>query len=131
MFDTENETTSIDIHKLHLEFGWDGIGYHKIIERNGDIMNGRPSYWIGAHVKGLNDKSLGVCLIGRDDFTKEQFSSLKSLLKLWKQEYPNAEIIGHRDVTETHKTCPNFNVIEWSKKINYEKTKKTNNSSTC
>ena len=47
--DTENETTSIDIHKLHLEFGWDGIGYHKIIERNGDIMNGRPSYWIGVH----------------------------------------------------------------------------------
>ena len=37
---------------MHLKFGWDGIGYHKIINRSGKIENGRPEYWIGAHVKG-------------------------------------------------------------------------------
>ena len=31
-----------DIHKMHLDFGWDGIGYHKIISRDGLIHNGRP-----------------------------------------------------------------------------------------
>ena len=40
-----------DIHKMHC-FGWDGIGYHKLIKRNGLIENGRPEFWIGAHVKG-------------------------------------------------------------------------------
>ena len=43
-----------DIHNLHLSFGWDGIGYHKIILRNGIIQNGRPEYWVGAHVYGKN-----------------------------------------------------------------------------
>ena len=40
---------------------------------NGKIENGRPEYWIGAHVKGKNEISLGVCLIGRDNFTNKQF----------------------------------------------------------
>ena len=62
---------------MHLSFGWDGIGYHKIILRNGNIQNGRPEYWVGAHVKGLNKISLGVCLIGRKKFTDNQFKSLK------------------------------------------------------
>ena len=29
--DTNNNDKAIDIHKLHINFGWDGIGYHKII----------------------------------------------------------------------------------------------------
>ena len=58
------------IHKMHLDNGWDGIGYHKVILRSGIIENGRPEFWIGAHVKGLNKSSLGVCLIGSKIFTK-------------------------------------------------------------
>ena len=79
--DTANNEnlSAIDIHKMHLGFGWDGIGYHKIINRSGKIENGRPEYWIGAHVKGKNDVSLGVCLIGKDNFTKNQFASLKNI----------------------------------------------------
>ena len=57
------------------------VGYHKIIRRSGKIENGRPEYWIGAHVKGKNHISLGVCLIGRDHFTNEQFSSLENVLR--------------------------------------------------
>lgn len=117
--DTPNNQnlSAIDIHKMHLGFGWDGIGYHKIIKRSGKIENGRPEYWVGAHVKGKNDISLGVCLIGRDTFTKNQFRSLDRVLKKWKKTYPNAKIVGHRDAGNTKKTCPNFDVISWSKKI--------------
>ena len=52
--DTENsqDLSAIDIHRMHLEFGWNGIGYHKIIKRCGEIENGRPEFWVGAHVKG-------------------------------------------------------------------------------
>ena len=102
-----------DIHKLHLSFGWDGIGYHKVIKRNGEIENGRPEYWEGAHVKGINNVSLGVCLIGRNIFTNNQFLSLEKVLKTWKETYIDAEILGHRDSTKTKKTCPNFDVKKW------------------
>ena len=113
--DTENEAnlSAIDIHKMHLSFGWNGIGYHKIINRLGKIENGRPEYWIGAHVKGKNKISLGVCLIGRDYFTKRQYTSLEKVLKKWKSLYPEATIVGHKDTGDTHKTCPNFDVKTW------------------
>ena len=101
---------------MHLSFGWDGIGYHKVILRSGKIENGRPEYWEGAHVKGQNKNSLGVCLIGTSIFTKNQFSSLKKILLEWKMKYPKAVILGHRDSTKTSKTCPNFDVKVWVQK---------------
>ncbi|MDB9800442.1 N-acetylmuramoyl-L-alanine amidase, partial [Alphaproteobacteria bacterium] len=118
--DTENnkDLNALDIHKMHLDFGWDGIGYHKIICRSGKIENGRPEYWIGAHVKGYNNISLGVCLIGRDEFTIKQFSSLESVLRSWKALYPKTEIIGHCNTGKTDKTCPNFDVATWCKDKN-------------
>ncbi len=118
--DTDNrkELTALDIHKMHLKFGWDGIGYHKIICRSGKIENGRPEYWVGAHVQGKNDISLGVCLIGRDHFTDQQYTSLEKVLKTWKATYSNAKIIGHCDTGKTEKTCPNFNVQMWCRDKN-------------
>ncbi len=115
--DTENEKnlSAIDIHKMHISFGWDGIGYHKVILRSGIIEEGRPEYWVGAHVKGMNDESLGVCLIGRDQFTNKQFISLEKVLRQWKIKYNQAKIMGHCDTGDTKKTCPNFDVISWSK----------------
>ena len=115
--DTPNELDlrASDIHKMHIGFGWNGIGYHKVILRSGIIENGRPEFWIGAHVKGLNSISLGVCLIGSKKFTKIQFISLKKVLLNWKKKYPNAKILGHRDSTVTTKTCPNFDVVKWCK----------------
>ena len=109
--------TAFDLHKMHLNFGWDGIGYHKVINRSGKIENGRPEYWVGAHVKGKNTISLGVCLIGRYQFTAKQFISLERVLRKWKSLYPEAKIVGHRDTGNTKKTCPNFDVITWSKNI--------------
>ena len=115
--DTPNSKnlTALDIHQMHLDFGWNGIGYHKVILRSGEIENGRPEYWEGAHVKGKNQVSLGVCLIGRDNFTNKQYNSLETILKLWKKKYPHAIIEGHCDTETTNKTCPNFNVKNWCK----------------
>lgn len=113
--DTPNNQniSAIDIHKMHLGFGWDGIGYHKIICRDGTIQEGRPEYWVGAHTKGKNNESLGVCLIGRSNFTEAQNHALEKILKEWKKKYPQAEIKGHSQAIKTEKTCPNFNVEKW------------------
>jgi N-acetylmuramoyl-L-alanine amidase len=112
----EDNLRAIDIHKMHLSFGWEGIGYHKIICRNGDIENGRPEYWMGAHTYGKNRISLGVCLIGKNKFLDSQLLSLKNLLIEWKKQYPSSIILGHRDAIKTKKTCPNFDVKKWCKK---------------
>jgi N-acetylmuramoyl-L-alanine amidase len=114
----DKDLRALDIHEMHLSFGWDGIGYHKVICRNGNIENGRPEFWIGAHTFSKNERSLGVCLIGRNNFSDLQFLSLKNLLIEWKMKYPNSIILGHRDSINTNKTCPNFNVNEWCKKEN-------------
>ena len=106
--DTDENDSALDIHKLHLSFGWDGIGYHKVIKRDGIIENGRPEYWVGAHVYKYNHMSLGVCLIGKSNFNNLQLSSLYTVIKNWKMKYPIAKIIGHNEFEYTNKSCPNF-----------------------
>ena len=109
----DQDLNGYDIHKMHIGFGWDGIGYHQIILRNGDLQSGRPEYWKGAHAYGYNDKSLGVCLIGRKNFNSQQLITLRFLLDALKQKYPNSSIVGHYEITRSDKTCPNFNVQDW------------------
>ena len=118
--DTPNSENlkATDIHQMHLGFGWDGIGYHKVILRSGEEENGRPEYWIGAHTKGKNLVSLGVCLIGRDQFTKNQFNTLEKILIDWKKQHPLAIIKGHCEAIKNKKTCPNFDIKEWCKNRN-------------
>jgi len=103
------------IHDMHLGFGWHGIGYHRVINRQGTVAHGRPDYWQGAHVYGHNEISLGVCLIGRTGFTDNQFDALEQVLREWRVSYPTATICGHRDFSCTDKTCPNFDVASWCK----------------
>ena len=101
--------TAETIHRWHKERGWDGIGYHKVILENGNIENGRPLYWPGAHAKGYNDY-VGICLMGIDEFTDEQFYALNDLIQSLVLEYgiQASEIKGHYEVSS--KTCPNFDV---------------------
>ena len=87
--DTPNDrdVTAADIHRWHLEKKWSGIGYNEVIRRSGLVEHGRPPYWQGAHVRdfdgdgeGDNSDSIGICLIGRDQYTDDQFDSLTALI---------------------------------------------------
>ena len=114
------EFTAEDIHAWHKQRGWAGIGYHAVIRRNGMIDRGRPLYWWGAHVREHNNESLGVCLIGRDTFTDEQYYSLHSLLREWLDDYPDAQVVGHGDLDSKKAFCPGFGVRAWWAKAQYE-----------
>jgi hypothetical protein len=112
--DTPNNrnVTVEEIRDWHVnERGWDDIGYHFIIYRNGALMMGRPVPIAGAHCYGHNGHSIGVCLIGRDEFTKEQFNALRALHKVIRHVFGDLGVYGHRDLNK-HKTCPNFDVKE-------------------
>lgn len=108
----DKDFSAEDIHKWHRQKGWDGIGYHAVICRDGTVHQGRPDYWPGAHVRGRNSISLGVCLIGRQDFSEGQLTELGLWLDEKLEMYPNAQVVGHRDL-DSSKTCPNFDAGKW------------------
>lgn len=116
----EGKDYSVDtIRKWHLQRGFSDIGYHYIIYRDGSIHIGRDEFVIGAHCKGHNSNSIGVCYIGgcasdgktpKDTRTSEQRQSLLKLLKELKVKYPKASIHGHRDFA--NKACPSFDATK-------------------
>lgn len=109
-----------DIDAIHRGQGWACIGYHFVICTDGTIERGRPIDAIGAHAKGFNDESIGICLIGGvdskgksvDNFTQAQKKSLGELLVTLKKTYPDATVLGHRDLG-AKKDCPCFDVKPW------------------
>lgn len=112
--DTPNnrDVTVEEIRGWHVKGnGWDDIGYHFIIYRNGDLMTGRPVRIAGAHCYGYNSNSIGICLIGRDKFTKAQFNALRNLDRVLQGVFGDLSRYGHRDLNK-YKTCPNFDVKE-------------------
>lgn len=113
------------IDKWHRQFGWSRIGYAYVIKRDGEVEEGRDANAVGAHVKGYNSVSLGICMVGgvdedmnpENNYTPEQWDSLVELLETLTAKYPDAEILGHRDFPDVKKACPCFDVREWWKTI--------------
>ena len=103
------------IRKWHVEErGWDDVGYHYIIKRDGKIEPGRDVKVQAAHARAVNSKSVGICLVGRgDNFTEDQFCGLHNLINTLNSMYDDLEIIGHSDVEPKKPHCPGFNVKEW------------------
>jgi hypothetical protein len=111
--------TAADIHRWHQQRGWDGIGYNAVITGTADIEPGRPDYWQGAHVRdfdedgqGDNSDSLGICIITDTAPDEDQLRTLEGWLLAKKAEYPDAEVVGHRDL-DSRKTCPNMDIPAW------------------
>ena len=109
-----------EMAKRHKNPHLNAIGYHFVIETNGCTESGRTEWEQGAHVKGHNENSLGICLVGTDQFTRHQWHALARLLDKLKNKYPNAQIVGHRDFPNVHKTCPGFSVKDYF--LDQEKT---------
>lgn len=116
------------IAEWHKARGFRTIGYHFVVRRSGLIEFGRPIAESGAHVKGYNSKSIGVCWEGgvgkdgkaQDNRTEEQRAALIALLLELRKSFPKAKIVGHRDLSvdlngdgvisrnEWMKECPSF-----------------------
>ncbi|BDD13138.1 N-acetylmuramoyl-L-alanine amidase (plasmid) [Fulvitalea axinellae] len=112
-----------EIDRWHRERKFNGIGYHLVIRRNGRLERGRAMEKSGAHAKGYNSESVGVCLVGGTDsagkaernFTPRQYARLAEVLKGLQLVFPDAEVLGHRDLPGVAKACPCFDVKEWWK----------------
>lgn len=99
------------IREWHLARGWSDVGYSHFIKKDGTIQLGRPIHIQGAHIRGHNANSIGICLSGRDDFTMDQCESLENLLLNFMHIFNLTvdNIKGHYEL-DSNKTCPNFYV---------------------
>lgn len=102
------------IRNWHLNRGFKDIGYHFVIHLDGTIEAGRPLSDPGAHCKGHNSNSIGVCYVGgvgadnrpKDTRTPAQKEALKLFVAMVRALWPGIEIHGHREYAK--KACPCF-----------------------
>lgn len=120
-----------DVDKWHKERGWQMIGYNYLIDLDGTVEEGRPLTMSGAHTKGWNNRSIGICYVGgldkkgnpKDTRTPAQKKALNDLVYKLFEQYPTiTDIMGHRDTSpdlngdgvitpnEWIKACPCFDV---------------------
>lgn len=128
--DWHGRITVDDIERWHIERGFDQIGYHLYIDRDGVLHEGRPLHLVGAHVQGHNNSTVGICLEGGvevernahtgavtfrsvPNYTHQQFTTLGSVIYILRQLYPLADVKGHRDYVGVIKQCPSFDVQLW------------------
>lgn len=89
------------------------VGYHYVIGVDGKVYTGRHHDEVGAHAKGHNQHSLGVCMIGTDRFSLMQWYALRDLIQKLSDTNDSPEVVGHRDLPAVAKTCPGFPVSQW------------------
>ena len=110
------------IRRWHIQRGFADIGYHYIIHPDGTVEHGRNELSIGAHCKGHNANSIGICYIGgtdtdgktpKDTRTPQQKGAMRGLVRTLMNRYnltPQA-VHGHNEFA--NKACPCFNVKQW------------------
>jgi N-acetylmuramoyl-L-alanine amidase len=77
----------------------------------------------GAHVRGKNKGSIGICYIGgcdadmnpKDTRNEAQKKSLEELISYLMEAYDDATLHGHSEFSS--KVCPSFNVKEEYKEL--------------
>ena len=115
--------TEHDLTTDCLRRGFSGAGYHFYIRKNGDIKTLRPLERPGAHARGYNAHSIGICYEGglnergrpadtRTDFQKH---SLRALVLLLLKDYPGSRLCGHRDLSPDLNGNGEIEPEEWIK----------------
>lgn len=131
---TSQNVTVRRIQQSWRSIGWKNPGYHYIIDADGFTTQLLDESRCANGVKGYNADSIHVAYIGGIDYirgkmkpsdtrTDAQKDSLRLLLTDLKKRYPDAQILGHRDISpdknhngkvdpwERIKECPCFDAI--------------------
>ena len=119
----DRDFTAKDVDTAHRFRGFSCWGYHYYIRKSGQIEPMRDEDTVGAHARGFNAISLGVCYEGgldtngrasdtRTDFQKH---SLRVLVMLLLQDYPGSRVVGHRDLSPDLNHNGEIEPEEWIK----------------
>lgn len=115
--------TPFELERMHRNRGFNGCGYHYYIRKDGEICEMRPADRVGAHCKGHNNSSIGICYEGgldnhgkpADTRTDDQKGSLIFLIKYLKKKYGITTIAGHRDFSPDLNGNGEIEPEEWIK----------------
>lgn len=107
-----------DIRRWHMKRGFKDIGYHWLVHIDGTIEPGRQMHVRGAHCKGHNKDSIGICYVGgldkqrkpKNTLTEEQLTSLFNVIQHTRNHYGDIPLHGHCEFS--NKACPSFDVVE-------------------
>ena len=97
------------IRRWHLARGFNDIGYHFFIHKNGDVSRGRDIEKTPAAQRGHNLRTIAICLHGlrEEQFTQLQYEALKALcMDIDKAYLKQVSFHGHCEVSA--KACPVF-----------------------
>lgn len=123
--------SALQLDRDHRRRGYRMAGYHFYITRNGEIEPMRGLLEEGAHVRGYNHCSIGICYEGgllpngtpADTRTRPQKVALRGLVSYLREQFPLALVVGHRDLSpdrngngiiepqEWLKACPCFDAL--------------------
>ena len=115
--------TEYDLDTCHRRRGFNGPGYHFYIRKDGRIVSTRPIERVGAHARGFNARSIGICYEGgldrkghpKDTRTPEQKHSMRVLVRTLLTDYPGCEVCGHRDLSTDLNGNGEIEPEEWIK----------------
>lgn len=107
----------------HVDRGFSHAGYHFYITRDGDLYSLRPLALIGAHVRGYNEGSIGICYEGgldchgnaKDTRTQAQKIMMAQLLLRLRELWPKVKVCGHRDLSRDLNGDGHISRNEWTK----------------
>lgn len=97
---------------------WNSVGYHILIEADGDYTQIAPYEAIVNGALGYNYNSIHIAYIGgidstgkaTDTRTDAQKQTLRSLVEYFKGCIEGITVLGHRDLPNVLKSCPCFDV---------------------
>jgi len=101
-----------EITRWHInERGWRTIGYHIVINPDGEVEYGRPLNRQGAHVAGHNKNNIGICMVGTDAYTGRAWDSLRYCLHGLTQSYDiYPEHFYCHNQFDLKNGCPGFSI---------------------
>ncbi len=119
-----SDITTEDIARYHIEDRqFRDIGYHFVVDQKGVIHKGRPLQQMGAHAKGYNATSIGICYLGgldshgepADTRTPLQQLAIKQLIGLLVNEFKIYDVHGHRDLSPDVNGDGKITSVDWIK----------------
>lgn len=130
-----------DIDRMHRARGFNKIGYHFYVRLDGTVETGRDMsqagrFEQGAHSKGENSTSIGICYeggvhaaspnVGFDSRTPAQTAAMIKLIRELHERYPAAAVVGHRDMPGASTQCPGFDATAWWASVEAQPTAQPN-----
>lgn len=124
----EREYSYAQLERDHKARGFREGGYHFYFPRKGGVVKGRDlsqpgRFEIGAHSKGENGSSIGLCFeggvtsaapdTGHDTRTSGQIKEMIRMIDAMHERFPGALVKGHRDMPGAATQCPGFDATAW------------------